>query len=160
MGFSRQDYRSGLPFPSPKPHSKQRLKKKKQNCSGYTKYEEKRIKAHCYKRDQITKEHSRRRGSRGTTKQSEKMKKKGNNNSLFTRVYSLQSCLTLCNPMNHSPPVSSVYGILQARILEWAAIFPSRRSSRPIDWTRVSCISCIAGRFFTTEPPGEFQLWV
>ena len=62
-----------------------------------------------------------------------KKKKKGNNNSLFTRVYSLQSCLTLCNPMNHSPPVSSVYGILQARILEWAAIFPSRRSSRPID---------------------------
>ena len=33
-----------------------------------------------------------------------------------------QSCLTLCNPMNCSPPGSSVHGILQARILEWVAI--------------------------------------
>ena len=35
---------------------------------------------------------------------------------------SLQSCLTLCNPMDHSPPGSSVHGILQTRILEWVAI--------------------------------------
>ena len=35
---------------------------------------------------------------------------------------SLQSCLTLCNPRDSSPPGSSVAGILQARILEWAAI--------------------------------------
>ena len=35
-----------------------------------------------------------------------------------------QLCLTLCDPMNGSPPSSSVYGILQARILEWVA-FPS-----------------------------------
>ena len=33
-----------------------------------------------------------------------------------------QSCLTLCDPMNSSPPGSSVHGILQARILEWVAI--------------------------------------
>ena len=33
-----------------------------------------------------------------------------------------QSCPTLCNPMNYSPPGSSVHGILQARILEWVAI--------------------------------------
>ena len=39
-------------------------------------------------------------------------------------VLSLQSCLTLCDPMNCSPPGSSVHGILQARILEWVA-FPS-----------------------------------
>ena len=37
---------------------------------------------------------------------------------------SLQSCLTLCNPMDCSPPGSSVHGILQARILEWL-LFPS-----------------------------------
>ena len=37
-------------------------------------------------------------------------------------VKSLQSCLTLCDPMDCSPPVSSVHVILQARILEWAAI--------------------------------------
>ena len=39
-----------------------------------------------------------------------------------------QSCLTLCNPMDCSPPSSSVHGTLQARILEWAAISFSRRS--------------------------------
>ena len=33
-----------------------------------------------------------------------------------------QSCPTLCNPMDSSPPVSSVHGILQARILEWVAM--------------------------------------
>jgi len=35
---------------------------------------------------------------------------------------SLQSCLTLCDPIDGSPPGSSVPGILQARILEWVAI--------------------------------------
>ena len=39
---------------------------------------------------------------------------------------SLQSCLTLCNPMECSSPGSSVHGILQARILEWVAISFSR----------------------------------
>ena len=36
---------------------------------------------------------------------------------------SLQSCLTLCDPVDHNPPGSSVHGILQTRILEWVAIF-------------------------------------
>ena len=36
-----------------------------------------------------------------------------------------QSCLTLCNPMDCSLPGSSLHGILQARILEWVAIFTS-----------------------------------
>ena len=57
-----------------------------------------------------------------------------------------QSCLTLCNPMDCSPPGSSVHGILQERILEWVAIPFSRGSSWPRDQTWVSCI---AGRFFT-----------
>ena len=39
-----------------------------------------------------------------------------------------QSCPTLCNPMDYSPPGSSVRGILQVRILEWVAIPFSRRS--------------------------------
>ena len=52
----------------------------------------------------------------------------------------------MCNPMDYSPPGSSVCGIIQARVLEWVAISFSRRSSRPRDWTWVSCI---AGRFFT-----------
>ena len=45
----------------------------------------------------------------------------------------LQSCPTLCNPVDHNPPGSSVRGILQARILEWVATPFSRGSSRPRD---------------------------
>ena len=47
----------------------------------------------------------------------------------------------------HQTPLSM--GILQARILEWVAVLSSRGSSQPRDQTRVSCVSCIAGRFFT-----------
>ena len=53
-----------------------------------------------------------------------------------------QSCLTLCDPRDNSPPDSCVHGIVQARILVWVAISSSRRSSRPKDCTRVSCVSC------------------
>ena len=42
---------------------------------------------------------------------------------LHVRAKSLHSCLTLCNPMDCSLPVSTVHGILQARILEWVALF-------------------------------------
>ena len=52
-----------------------------------------------------------------------------------------QSCLTLCDPVDCSPPGSSVHGILQARTLECIAIFFSRGSSWPRDWTQVSCIA-------------------
>ena len=65
---------------------------------------------------------------------------------------SLQSCLTLCDPMDCSPPGSSAHGILQARILEWVAVPFSRGSSRPKVGTQVYCI---AGGFFTSEPPGK-----
>ena len=67
---------------------------------------------------------------------------------------SLQSCLILCNPMDRSPPGSSVHRILQARILEWVAMPPSRGSSQPRDQTH---ISCIAGGFFTAEPLGTLK---
>ena len=50
-----------------------------------------------------------------------------------------QSCLTLCDPMDWSPPGSSVHGISQARMLGWAAISFSRGSSISRDWTYVSC---------------------
>ena len=49
-----------------------------------------------------------------------------------------QSCPTLCDPMDCSPPGSSVHGIFQVRILEWVAISFSRGSFQPRDWTRVS----------------------
>ena len=65
------------------------------------------------------------------------------------RVQSLQSCLTLYDPVDCSPPGSSVHGILQARILECLALPSSRGSSQPRDQTRVSYVSALAGRFFT-----------
>ena len=74
-----------------------------------------------------------------------------------------QSCLTLCNPTDCSPPGSSVRGILQARRLEWVAILFSKGSSPPRDQTQTSCI---ASRFFfsffffflPSEPQGSRQL--
>ena len=56
-----------------------------------------------------------------------------------------QSCPTLCEC---SPPGSSVHGILQARILEWVAMPSSRRSFPPRNWTHISGVSCLSGRFF------------
>ena len=56
------------------------------------------------------------------------------------RAKSLQSCLTLCDPMDCSPPGSSVHGVLQARTLEGGAIPFSRGSSRLRDGTRVSYV--------------------
>ena len=55
----------------------------------------------------------------------------------------LQLCQTLSDPVDCSPPHSSVHGILQARVLEWAAVPSSRGSSGPRDQTHVSYISNI-----------------
>ena len=67
-----------------------------------------------------------------------------------------QSCLTLCNPMDCSPPGSSVRGILQARLLAWVAMPSSRGSSQPRDRTQVSSI---AGGILTAELPGVPNWW-
>ena len=66
-----------------------------------------------------------------------------------------QSCLTLFDPMDCSPPGSSIHGIFQARILEWVAVSFSRGSFPLRDRTRASCI---AGRCFTVWATGE--AWV
>ena len=66
-----------------------------------------------------------------------------------------QLCLTLCDPMDCSPPGSSVHGILQARILEWVAMPSSRGSSWPRDGTQVSHI---AGGFFTYWATRDAQI--
>ena len=63
---------------------------------------------------------------------------------LFVVDLVTQLCLTLWEPMDCSPPGSSVHGISQTRILEWVAISYSRGSSRPRDGTRISCDSCIS----------------
>ena len=54
---------------------------------------------------------------------------------LYYKALYAESCLTLCDPMNHSQPGSSVHGIFQGRILEWVAISFSRVSSQPKNWT-------------------------
>ena len=62
------------------------------------------------------------------------------------KVLVAQSCMTLCNPVECSPPGSSVHGILQAGLLKWVAISFSRGPSWPRDQIQVSCT---AGRFIT-----------
>ena len=66
-----------------------------------------------------------------------------------------QLCPTCCDPMDSGPPGTSVPGILQARILKWAAISSSRGSSQPRDRTLVS--PALAGVFFTTSATWEAQ---
>ena len=68
-----------------------------------------------------------------------------------THTQSLSHAWLVCDPVNCSPPGSSVHGLLQA-ILEWVAHSFSRGSSWPRGWTWVSCL---AGGFLTTEPPGR-----
>ena len=60
---------------------------------------------------------------------------------VLVKVKVIQSCLTLCDPMDHI-----VHGILQTRILGWVTFPFSRGSSQPRDRAQVSCI---AGGFFT-----------
>ena len=82
--------------------------------------------------------------------------------SLVAAVCCAQLCMTLCDPIDWSPPGSSVHGILQTRILEWVATPFFRGSSQPRDHTRISCqVCCIAGGFVSAEPPGKplFTLW-
>ena len=68
---------------------------------------------------------------------------------------SLQSCPVLFNLMDHSPPGSSVCGILQARILEWVAMPSSRGSLKPRDRTCVSCFLRWQIAYLPLAPPGN-----
>ena len=109
LGFSRQEYRSGLPCPSPGDLPHPGMEPKSPAIAAVA-------------------------------------------------VFVSQSCPTLGDPMNCSPPGSSVVGILQARTMEWVAISSSSGSFQPKDQTHVSCISCIAGRFLLRsqeEAPNE-----
>ena len=62
-----------------------------------------------------------------------------------------------CSPLDCSPPGSPVHGILEARILKWVAMPSSRGSSWPRNQT---CVSCIAGGFFTTSITWEAHIIV
>ena len=75
-------------------------------------------------------------------------------------VYSVaQSYLTLWGPMDCSLPGFSAHGIFQATILERGAISYSRGSSRPRDWARISCISCIGRRTLYLWGSEPWQNW-
>ena len=66
--------------------------------------------------------------------------------AISKEVLVAQLSLTLCDPMDCSPPGSSIHEIFQARILQWVAISFSKGSSQPRDraW-----VFCTAGIFFT-----------
>ena len=66
-----------------------------------------------------------------------------------------QLCSTICDPLQCSPPASSVHGVLQARTLECVAVLFSREFSQPRDWAQVSRM---AGGFFTIRATRE-ALW-
>ena len=77
-----------------------------------------------------------------------------------------QSCPTLCDPVNCSPPGSPVHGIFQARVLEWVAMSSCRGSSWPRDWTCIPYVlekemathsSTLAWRIPWMEEPGRRQ---
>ena len=68
------------------------------------------------------------------------------------KVLVAQLCLTLCDPMDCSPPDSSVHGILKARILEWVDFPFSRRSSRPGIKPRFRALQMDS---LPSEPPGK-----
>ena len=57
---------------------------------------------------------------------------------------SLQSCLTLCDPIDGSPPGSPVPGILQARTLEWVAISFSNARKWKVKGKSLSCVRLLA----------------
>ena len=63
---------------------------------------------------------------------------------------SLQSCPSVCDPVDCSPPGFSVHGILQARILEWVAA-PSYRGIFPTQGSNPLMSPALAGGFFTTS---------
>ena len=76
--------------------------------------------------------------------------------AVCVRAKLLQSCLTLCNPVDCSPPSSSVHGILQARTLEWVAI---SFSNAPVQFEDRQACGLLGGKLVGPGPPegGEAQ---
>ena len=70
---------------------------------------------------------------------------------------SLRSCPTLCDPMDHSPPGSSVQGILSARILEWVAVPSSRDLPSPEIKAMSLMTPALADGFFISSTTGKPQ---
>ena len=79
--------------------------------------------------------------------------------SMPLHAKSLLLCLTLCDPTDHSPPGSSVQGMLQARILEWVVMPPPGDLPNPgiEPATFMSC--ALASGFFTTSATWEARMF-
>ena len=80
---------------------------------------------------------------------------------MIDKIKTVKMCVcsvAVCDPMDCSPPGSSVHGILQARILEWIAISFSRGSSLPRDRTTISFIGkWILYQWATWETPNAYR---
>ena len=132
VGFSRQEYWVGLPFPSPgdlpdpgiKPEVPAMSPELQMGSFHWVTGEAHEVPGVVKIID---------RGSK-------LVKARGCEMGMSEWVNVAQSCLTLCDPMDYT-----VHGILQARILEWVAFPFTRGSSKPRDQTQVSCI---AGRSY------------
>ena len=86
----------------------------------------------------------------GVTQSRTRLKRLSSSSS--SKMTVAQSWPTLCDPIDHSLPGSSVHGILQAKTLEWVAIFFSRGSSQP----RIEPGSpTLQAGSLPTEPPGK-----
>ena len=125
MEFSRQEYWSGLPFPSPEGLPKPGIEPRSPTLQADS--------------DMAI-----------MLKLSDQEFKTTSLNMLraAAAAKSLQLCLTLCNPMNYSPPGSSVHGLSQARVLEWGAIAFSRpwclQLTKTISWFIDKCVQLVA----------------
>ena len=78
-------------------------------------------------------------------------------NTFKVHAKSLQSCLTLCNPIDHSPQGCSVHGILQARISEWVALPSSRGFSQPRDQPVSLTSPALQANSLPLVPPGKYK---
>ena len=69
---------------------------------------------------------------------------RGNAAAAATAAKSLQSCLTLCDPIDSSPPGPTIPGILQARTLEWVPISSSNAWKWKVKVKSLSCVRLLA----------------
>ena len=162
MGFSRQEYWSGLPFPSPGDLPDPGIKPRSPAWEADTLTSEPPLPgikpespalqgdvAHETQIQETLKLYVPLYYKMGEAYLAKTHKVTVNYLSCLSRVKVAQSCLTLSDPMDYI-----LHGILQARILEWVAFPFSRGSSQPRDWTQVSRI---AGKFFICWATREAQ---
>ena len=134
MGFSRQEYWSGLPFPSPGDLPDPGIEPRSPTLQADALTSAPPGKPGVYKvplNSGVIRSHCSCKSHQCVSESESEV---------------TQLCPTLWDPVDYGLPGSSIHGILQARILEWVAISFSRESSQPRDriW-----VSCIAGKHFT-----------